>query len=329
MVQRRSKMLYDTVCRLVGEGFTRDIYQTPMITALKARQKGNRLFSFLSDLHVRADRWPSNIPADTFADALFYVLHPPQISDTPNPISLDLIRKAVVARYKKEADNEVKNKERATFRDEHAKALLYLLADISAPMSSGFGRPIESEKNLAKAQIQKWYEHALDRTTGAYKRRTQIYLIFWALGAVLLLNADTLSIARTTYQEARAGSVPTAVAAAVALVAATPTPSSSPGSVAVSPVTEELSGAAKNAILADIKASDLPLGWKNPDWEKRLKNPADIGNKSFGLLITAIAVAQGAPFWFDLLSLLVNLRLTGPKPKAPSGQQQGKTGFGQ
>jgi hypothetical protein len=34
-----------------------------------------------------------------------------------------------------------------------------------------------------------------------------------------------------------------------------------------------------------------------------------------GWLITALMVSFGAPFWFDLLSALVNRRTTGPKPE--------------
>jgi hypothetical protein len=33
-----------------------------------------------------------------------------------------------------------------------------------------------------------------------------------------------------------------------------------------------------------------------------------------GLLVTMIALSQGAPFWFDLLQKLVNLRLAGSSP---------------
>ena len=36
--------------------------------------------------------------------------------------------------------------------------------------------------------------------------------------------------------------------------------------------------------------------------------------KLLGLLITAVAVTQGAPFWFDMLQKLVNIRLSGKKP---------------
>lgn len=38
-----------------------------------------------------------------------------------------------------------------------------------------------------------------------------------------------------------------------------------------------------------------------------------------GILITALAVSQGAPFWFDLLQKAVNLRLSGAKPPAGTG----------
>jgi len=38
-----------------------------------------------------------------------------------------------------------------------------------------------------------------------------------------------------------------------------------------------------------------------------------------GWLISGLAVALGAPFWFDLLNKLVNLRGTGPRP-APAAK---------
>jgi hypothetical protein len=36
--------------------------------------------------------------------------------------------------------------------------------------------------------------------------------------------------------------------------------------------------------------------------------------KILGLLATALAISQGAPFWFDLLQKAVNLRLAGSPP---------------
>ena len=55
----------------------------------------------------------------------------------------------------------------------------------------------------------------------------------------------------------------------------------------------------------------LPVGWDHA--------PASVGAGLFlfcGWLVTAISVLFGAPFWFDLLQRLVNLRGTGRKPAA-------------
>jgi hypothetical protein len=45
--------------------------------------------------------------------------------------------------------------------------------------------------------------------------------------------------------------------------------------------------------------------------------------KAAGLAITVLAVSLGAPFWFDLLNKLANLRASGPKPQ-PSVQPADK-----
>jgi hypothetical protein len=44
-------------------------------------------------------------------------------------------------------------------------------------------------------------------------------------------------------------------------------------------------------------------------------------SKVIGILITAAAAAQGAPFWFDILKKLINVRSTGPNPseQKPAG----------
>ena len=40
----------------------------------------------------------------------------------------------------------------------------------------------------------------------------------------------------------------------------------------------------------------------------------------FGWLLTAFAVCLGAPFWFDMLNRLVNLRGTGANPAEKDGK---------
>jgi hypothetical protein len=72
----------------------------------------------------------------------------------------------------------------------------------------------------------------------------------------------------------------------------------------------------------------LPLGWNSqnlPDWSKL--NTLDmivwLIKKALGIFITSFAIAQGAPFWFDLLDKITNLRYNEkPDDKKPKAEKQ-------
>ncbi len=57
----------------------------------------------------------------------------------------------------------------------------------------------------------------------------------------------------------------------------------------------------------------MPIGWPDPGMPT-----ADFGwwlKKVIGILITGFAVSQGAPFWFDMLNRITNLRGVGAPPE--------------
>jgi hypothetical protein len=58
------------------------------------------------------------------------------------------------------------------------------------------------------------------------------------------------------------------------------------------------------AVLQGLKG--LPVGWET--------FPPTSLLAYFGWIATASSALFGAPFWFDLLQRIVNLRGTGPKP---------------
>ncbi len=85
-----------------------------------------------------------------------------------------------------------------------------------------------------------------------------------------------------------------------------------------------------------LDATKLPLWWSRTELEnlwsvvERHKaepsanktysiNYARIIAKFIGLLISILAVSMGAPFWFDVLNKLVNIRLSGTRPEPSSG----------
>jgi hypothetical protein len=68
---------------------------------------------------------------------------------------------------------------------------------------------------------------------------------------------------------------------------------------------QELKGLLNNEI-AEIRRP-LGLGWEGVDF----RGPYDIITKLLGFILTALAISLGAPFWFDLLKKLVNIRSAG------------------
>lgn len=70
---------------------------------------------------------------------------------------------------------------------------------------------------------------------------------------------------------------------------------------------EELKGLLNNEI-AEIRRP-LGLGWEGVNF--RAMGPYEIITKLLGFILTALAISLGAPFWFDLLKKLVNIRSAG------------------
>ena len=170
-----------------------------------------------------------------------------------------------------------------------------------------------AQKDLKEIQkdIENWFNSAMDRASGWYKRKIQWIMLGISFGVCGFLNADSFTIANTLWRDdtLRASVV------ASAQETAKNTPLSDQGSAQKD--TEDP--------YAEIQKLNLPIGWVKHDNPKALKDdpraapdPDDVRGwiyKVLGIIFTALAVSQGAPFWFDLLNKFVNLRGVGSKPK--------------
>jgi hypothetical protein len=65
--------------------------------------------------------------------------------------------------------------------------------------------------------------------------------------------------------------------------------------------------------LKQVRMLGVPLNWDRNDPRTWPPTPEGWARKIIGLLLTAFAITQGAPFWFDLLNKVVKLR-TALKP---------------
>ncbi|KAF0108861.1 MAG: hypothetical protein FD146_747 [Anaerolineaceae bacterium] len=201
------------------------------------------------------------------------------------------------------------------------------------------GYAADKEKSLAVARknVETWFDDAMTRLSGWYKRKAQLTALIIGLFLAILLNVDSIVVATSLWREPTLRQIIVAQAEAYAQQNET-LPQSSDGTTTPTPpkTVEELQ--------ADLSALNIPFGWeteayfvaagetcqvipvsKNAVWGvwsksacKRVSNaPVDSTgwlSKIAGILITAMAAAQGAPFWFDILKKLVNVRSSGANP---------------
>lgn len=139
--------------------------------------------------------------------------------------------------------------------------------------------------------VEEWFDDAMDRVSGWYKRWAQLLTCGIAIAVTIILNVNTVKITETLANEP---TVRTAVAARAE--------SASRSGDATA------AGEGAETAVKTLESLKLPILWN--DSTDNLNATLIIG-----WLITAIAISLGSPFWFDALSKLARLRTTGKKPK--------------
>lgn len=189
------------------------------------------------------------------------------------------------------------------------------------------------EKQLGKARenVERWFNSSMDRLSGVFKRYNQALALILGIIFSLMLNVDSINLAQYLWREPTVRQI---IVSQAAKFQPAETPSAASPQEAVQQFTQQFYGL------------NLPMGWDvqryasaawyNPDCQlfphggqyfgipilgsricltqPHTSGQTNIALKLFGILITAGATAQGAPFWFDMLKRLVNLRGTGPNP---------------
>jgi hypothetical protein len=164
-----------------------------------------------------------------------------------------------------------------------------------------------SDGNLTRFResVADWFNSAMERLSGWYKRRSQV-LVF-CIGLVLAgaYNIDTIQVVN---QLSRDGALRTAMVSAAENQQRAGLPADA--------------GAAQERLEAQMKVLGdlgLPLGWSSgqdtsktslADIRRPPVTPMGWVLKVLGLLLTALAVSLGAPFWFDVLNKIVVVRST-------------------
>ncbi len=171
-----------------------------------------------------------------------------------------------------------------------------------------FANEAEGDLDAFKGKVGTWYNNVMDRASGWYKRETQKILVIVGLVIAVVFNADTLAI----YE--RLESDPAALQQVVQLADSFVASNDSLTINRIDPQFQQSYNQLKDILnnqISNIK-SPLGLGWKNVNLSNL--SPYDWLTKILGYIVTALAISLGAPFWFDLLRKIVNLRQSGDKP---------------
>ncbi|HEY8378064.1 MAG TPA: hypothetical protein VIK91_16315 [Nannocystis sp.] len=285
----RAKDLATGLRMLTGCGksdIVRAIYQHPLIRGLHRDEQA-----------TGGRKAPSYIPANLFAMALLDIaLRPADKTRTLANMTIDEIRRTLETR-------------RADLGDRVTDALQtfvnYAEADSRAALTA-----------LEKLQhdVEGWFNAGMDRVSGIYKRRAQLFSMILAVSFVSILNLDSIRITRSLSNDPvlRAALIERATATAKQEVATppAPTPAPSEATMALSATAIALEKAQQD--IATVTQLGIPLGWENNAPEPTLSWWI---SKIFGLLITALAASLGAPFWFDVLKKATSLRQPPPAQK--------------
>ena len=197
----------------------------------------------------------------------------------------------------------------------------------------------EKESKLAKARqnVEKWFDDSMDRVSGVYKRYSQWLALIIGLILAAALNVDSVDLTLYLWREPAVRQVLAENASHFELTQ------------------QDLEANPEEALQNfrnQFVGLSLPIGWgftRVPstafyDAQCQLfpgegqsfglpvigsnlcitppnsNNQGNLAIKVLGILLTALAARQGAPFWFDVLKRIVNLRGTGANPSEKDGK---------
>jgi hypothetical protein len=159
-------------------------------------------------------------------------------------------------------------------------------------------RQTQGDVERLKIEVDQWFDARMDALSRAYRKRTRWWLFALGLVVAVGFNVEALHATQALYRE---DALRDAVAAEATQIVnecgTTQGTSTAPSGTGT--------GAATSQSCLDTKLGDasqrlqLPVGWKR--FSFTWLTP-------IGWLITAAALAQGGPFWFDLLRQLTGIR---------------------
>ena len=179
---------------------------------------------------------------------------------------------------------------------DEARAMVETIKD-GHPLKEILGAMVEEGDDAAdalKERLAGWFDEGMSRVSGWYKRQAKLFIFIIAATVTLATNASSIHMAEELW---RNDALRTRMAARAQ------------AAVQAGDVSKVDTGILESLDSFPIGWGDREDGWL--DWLKRI----------FGWLMTTAAVSLGAPFWFDLLGKVANLRGAGGQAQSEKSAQ--------
>lgn len=288
VLEWRAKQLKEAIKILLGDNKANDP------SAKQAQKIGDDLWehpliqSMNQRKFSRTSVGPSYISSKMFAAALLEVLK----------TDYDFNASGTIDRIV-ESINENKNLEPEIRRRIYSIALI----------AQRKARPTEDGIKSLEKEIKIWFDQSMERASGVYNRNVKGFAFLIGLVVTLLINADTFHILEKLNKDAALRS--------------------SINQVATKIITENKEPNF-DKINTSLENITMPIGWSTMEQFKKQVNPQYPAKSKpghwvlgtikliFGWVLSAAAIAMGAPFWFDLLGKFINVRNAGQVPESTS-----------
>ncbi|KAB8335787.1 hypothetical protein SD80_005885 [Scytonema tolypothrichoides VB-61278] len=350
LLQWRAKHLKKSIQLLVAGGsetqqsdiddatiLVHKLYQDPLINTLnqqsqeiveKELQQLNQLRVDPKTLKGKQSA-PSYIPSETFAITLLEALRIPElINYVKNPSDTKTNLHMILSSYK-ELKTAIDNKDTESYQTiqniygdisenhefkklvqglpEYVPNNLITSLSLLAQRSQIKIGDIKEEMNQFQREVETWFDRSMDRASGVYKRNAKGVAILIGISVAILTNTDTFFLLKRLSQDS-------AVRSAITQSA-----------IQQKDFINDQN--ARSQFQELIENASVPIGWQNIGQQfEPLKTSR--GNSVqifvlriwlvfkifFGWIVSGLAIAMGAPFWFDILNKVINVRNSGPRP---------------
>ncbi|MEH2198721.1 hypothetical protein [Nostoc sp.] len=194
--------------------------------------------------------------------------------------------------------------------DEVPDSLIKSLAVIAQRSRIKVG-DLTEEINQFKNEVETWFDRSMDRASGVYKRNAKGVAILIGISIAFLTNTDTFHLIKRLSEDS-------VIRSTIAQSA----------SQRIDYINDP---AARRDIEKLLGNASIPIGWQNINQQFELLDTTK-SNQVYirisqviklicGWIVSGLAIAMGAPFWFDILNKIINVRNAGPKPVAYTKDQ--------